>query len=105
MAPKFPTIIEESGSREPYRAKWWRQNIARLTALELADATGYSLQVIYLMERGITSEGKLVRPWAWRRYKMACGGVEYRLLHGHDFDWRLGADAPAGMPRADAQVP
>ena len=103
VAPKFPTIIEESGSREPYRAKWWRLNIARMTALELADATGYSLQVIYLMERGITSEGKLIRPWAWRRYKMACGGVEYRLLHGQDFDWRMEAvSRPGPDPRVES---
>jgi hypothetical protein len=86
--PKYPTIMEESASREPFRAKWWRTNIAQMTPQEIADLTGYSLQVIYLMERGITSEGKLVKPWAWRRYKMACAGVEYRLLNGHDFNWQ-----------------
>ena len=84
---RLPTIIEESASREPFRAKWWRTNVVKLSPNELAALTGYSLQVIYLMERGITSQGRLVKPWAWRRYKMACAGVEYRMLHGQDFNW------------------
>jgi hypothetical protein len=29
--PKYPTIMEESASREPFRAKWWRTNIAQMT--------------------------------------------------------------------------
>lgn len=87
MKPKLPTIIEENESREPAQAKWWRINVARLTVQELADLTGYSTLAIYLMERGITSSGSLVKPWAWRRYKMACAGVEHQLLNGFSFEW------------------
>src|SRR5260370_41491351 len=88
MKPKLPTIIEENESREPAQAKWWRINIARLTVAELADLTGYSTLAIYLMERGVTSSGTLIKPWPWRRYKVACAGVEQQLLHGLRFEWR-----------------
>jgi hypothetical protein len=38
--PRYPTIMEESHSREPFRAKWWRTNVAQMTPQELADLTG-----------------------------------------------------------------
>jgi len=94
MAAKLPTIIEESSSREPAQAKWWRINIAKLSPQELADLTGYSLQTVYLMERGINSSGQLVKPWAWRRYKMACAGAYYQILHGVEFDWMKAQGQP-----------
>jgi hypothetical protein len=83
----LPTIIEETNDREPFRAKWWRTNVVRLNAQELADLTGYTQQAIYLMERGINSQGRKVAPWVWRRYKMACAAVEYQLVHDRVFDW------------------
>jgi hypothetical protein len=97
MKPKFPTIIEESSSREPFKAKWWRTNVVKLRAMELAQLTGYSVPAIYLMERGISADGRLVRPWVWRRYKMACAGVEYQVLHGREFEWDY-------LERADARA-
>jgi hypothetical protein len=104
MKPRFPTIIEESGSREPFKARWWRTNVVKLRVMELAQLTGYSVPAVYLMERGITAEGRLVRPWAWRRYKMACAGVEYQLLHGREFEWDYLERADAGERRARANA-
>lgn len=79
--PKMPTIIEETHTsrQEAARAVWWRNNRAKMDVQQLADITGYSPQSIYLMEKGITSTGAPVKPWAWQRYKMCCAGVELYL--------------------------
>lgn len=84
---KIPTIIEEDSSRENFRAQWWRRNVVKLTVPELAELIGYTAQVIYLMERGINSTGLRVRPWAWRRYKLACAAVHTQIMTDAKFDW------------------
>jgi hypothetical protein len=94
-APKLPTIMEQPSAkvREAARAQWWRINVAKMDVQQLADITGYSTQAIYYMERGISSNGAAVKPWAWQRYKMTCAGVEAYLMQMRrgetpvHFDW------------------
>lgn len=84
---KLPTIIDESRDREAFRAKHWRTNVMRISKAELAALIGYTEQAVYLMERGINSQGMPVRDWVWTRYKMACAGAEYARFSGKPFDW------------------
>lgn len=76
--PSLPTVQEEThaSKREGARASWWRINRAKMTVAELSHATGYSQPAIYLLERGLNSNGSPVSPWTMQRYKMACAGVE-----------------------------
>ena len=86
--PAMPSIIEESHDNEHYRAQWWRVNVVKLTVQELADLTGYSTQAIYFMERGIASDGSLVKSWVKKRYRMACAGVQAQVDQGRPFEWQ-----------------
>ncbi len=91
--PKYLPIVEEHRDMkaEAARAVHWR-TARHLDVQQLADLTGYSTQAIYLMEKGNTSTGAPVKPWAWQRYKMACAGVELYLQgcaagEARLFDW------------------
>lgn len=94
---KLPTIREEPRDNECYRAQWWRKNIMRLKRDQLASLTGYTVQTISLMERGIASSGALTSEWVWRRYKLTCHGIHAQLRGwppGVEFDWAMpGKDA------------
>ena len=79
------TIFEEPAGQttEAAKARWWRERIMRITREELATRTGYSVDAIDCFERGHNSDGKLLRPKAWKRYRIACGFV----AQGKHFDW------------------
>lgn len=81
---------------EHIKAKKWRERL-RLTVADLAKATGYSIESIYLFEKGFTydargaTKGGEVRTRdinasAWQRYRMACAGVA-SALRGKKFGW------------------
>jgi hypothetical protein len=79
------TIFEEPAGQttEAAKARWWRERIMQITREELASRTGYSVDAIDCFERGYNSDGKLLRPKAWKRYRMACGAV----ASAKHFDW------------------
>lgn len=80
------------------RAHLWRTS-RKLTVAELSVLTGYSIEAVYAMERGITplryatagkphkGKAKPVEEWVWLRYKNACRGVEHQLRTGKEWDW------------------
>lgn len=70
---------------EGERARDWRLR-HNLSQTELAELTGWTRNSIYLMERGINSLDKPISPWVWRRFYMACAGVEAKL-RGQEFNW------------------
>ena len=68
------------------QAKAWRQ--ARgLAVAELAELTGYSIETIYVFERGRQPGGAKIKEWAWQRFKQACAGVDWQLRTGKEFGW------------------
>ena len=82
---------------EPSQARRWRE-AASLSVAELADRTGYSIEAIYLFERGVTPErnyknanyrktDRTIKPHVWLRYKRACEGVNAELTLQQKFDW------------------
>lgn len=72
------------------KAADWRKR-HNLSIDELADLTGYSREAIYLMERDVSRrDGKKparVKDWVWKRWQMACAGVEAQLVANKEFDW------------------
>lgn len=71
---------------EPQKAKTWRER-NRLSVAALAELTGYSIETIYLMERGISPSRGKIQPWVWMRYRRACQGVDATLRTGREFNW------------------
>lgn len=80
---------------EHLKAKKWRERHG-LTVPDLAKVTGYSIESIYLFEkgfrydeRGATRAGELrvvkINNNAWQRYRMACAGVA--ALGKRKFGW------------------
>lgn len=81
---------------EHLKAKRWREK-TKLSVAELAEKAGYSIEAVYLFEKGFTydargKDGKdkiRTKPHddrAWRRYRMACAGVAAEL-GGQRFRW------------------
>lgn len=78
------------------RAKAWRKKHG-LTVEQLSERAGYSIESIYLFEKGHTYAGrtpkdrikkKRIDEGAQRRYRMACAGVQFELLnHPRKFNW------------------
>lgn len=82
------------------RARDWRIR-NEMSPQQLADAIGYSPEVVYSHERlsGFDIEGagrprhravKLPKEWAWLRYKRACGDLDAELngrKKGRTFSW------------------
>lgn len=77
------------------KAEHWREEKG-WSRQQLAEAIGYSALAIYWFERGETpparnmktgSESREIKPWVWRRYKMACAGLEAELKRKKEFDW------------------
>jgi hypothetical protein len=64
---------------EAHRARTWREAM-KLSRDELSVLNGYSIESIYLFERGTTAGGKPHAPDVWKRYKLACMAVRF-LLH------------------------
>ena len=77
------------------KAKTWRKKHG-LSREQLSELIGYSPETIWWMERGETCQGRdkggkqIVKPvaeWVWRRYQLACAGLENELKTGRSFKW------------------
>lgn len=68
------------------KAKAWRL-AHNLTAAALSEKTGYSIEAIYWFESGVTPRREAPKPWVWRRYRMACAGVQAEMGQQKEFDW------------------
>lgn len=68
------------------KARRWRVERG-LSVEDLSRMSGWSIEAIYLFERGVTPKGEPVSDWAWRRYEMACAGIDAHLRSGIKFDW------------------
>lgn len=79
------------------KARAWRL-AHNLTPEELSQLIGYSKESIFWMEKGLTPErthknsrfkpdDRAIKPWVWRRYMMACAGIDAELRTGKVFDW------------------
>ena len=85
---------------EAIKARDWRLR-NELTPAQLADAIGFSIEVVYRHERlgGFEHKGagrprvheeKAPKPWAWLHYKRACGDLDAELngrKKGATFQW------------------
>jgi len=81
---------------EHEKAKAWREK-AGLTLAQLAELTGYAEISLRWFEKGQTPPLRLAKsgrehdrsisPYVWRRYRMACAGVDALLRSGREFDW------------------
>ena len=81
---------------EHEKAKAWREK-AGLTLAQLAELTGYSPVTLRWFEKGMTppqrlaksglSQDRTIAEWVWRRYRMACAGVDRLLRTGKEFNW------------------
>jgi hypothetical protein len=67
-------------------ARAWRDKCG-LSAQDLADFTGYSLEAIYQFERGKRSDGTEHSEWAWQRYQLCCAAIEQQMKTGKVFAW------------------
>lgn len=83
------------------KARAWRLAHA-LSPKDLAALIGYSVESIFWMEKGMTPErthanskfkqgDRAIKPWVWRRYQLACAGIDAELRSGKAFDWELKA--------------
>lgn len=68
------------------RARAWREK-AGLTAQDLADHTGYSLEAVYQFERGRRADGSDHSEWTWQRFRLCCAAVDTQLKTGRTFEW------------------
>lgn len=73
------------------KAKAWRLKL-ELNPTQLSEALGYSIESIYLNERGAVPKGRKhqIQPWTWLRYKRACGDLDAELngrKKGRVFEW------------------
>jgi transcriptional regulator with XRE-family HTH domain len=71
---------------EQDRARKWRESL-ELTQRELGDSLGWTREAICMFECNITSSGLEVSDWAWKRYKMACAGLDAQLKGDKKFNW------------------
>ncbi len=76
------------------KAKAWREKLG-LTVEQLSDRVGYSIESIYLFEKGYTYAGRTPKKGSirkvpltesvWKRYRLACAAVAADL---DKFNWR-----------------
>src|SRR5678815_3603187 len=69
---------------EAYRAKWWRQQVVKLSIEALADRIGYSASTIARFENSHAMTIGQYDPRAWQKYRMACAAVHAGI---QTFDW------------------
>lgn len=60
---------------EHLKAKAWRL-ANQWTMDDLAELTGFSKSAIMWFERGQSSDGSTVDPFAWHRYRRVCHSVD-----------------------------
>lgn len=89
-------------------ARIWRETIqwrdhkgepqTGMSQRELADRAGWSQSTVFWMEKGTGAprrgkDGRQIAtkldPWAWRRYKYTCAGLDAELRSGNKFDWKV----------------
>lgn len=79
-------MTDQPGKDEPehVRARYWRENIARMSRPALAEAIGYSVSTIGDMEAGMNRiTKKPIDPLAMKRYRLLCASVGLDI----EFDW------------------
>jgi len=91
MQQKKRRSLNLTQSPEATKAVAWRQRHG-MTPEQLAELTGYSMQTIYWMERGWAApktgeDPQPIKPWVWKRYKMACLGAAAQLHARQEWDW------------------
>lgn len=77
---------------EHIKAKRWRER-RELTVEEVAEKTGFSVRAVYKFESGVSygvsglkKDAQPIPDESWRRYRMACAGVQAEL-GGWKFNW------------------
>lgn len=81
---KQPMEPPSHDAPEHIKARYWRDEIVKMTKGEVAELTGFSVSTITDMEAGHNrTTKKTIDPDAMRRYRMACAAVTL----GVQFDW------------------
>ena len=71
------------------KAKEWRKS-NRLSREALSQLTAYSAMAIYWFEQDKTPSSRgPIKPNVWRRYQMACAGVQQLLAGYREFNWKM----------------
>lgn len=69
---------------EHVRARYWRENIAKMSRPQLAEAIGYSVSSIADIEAGMNRTTRQpIDPLTMKRYRLLCAGVGLDI----EFDW------------------
>lgn len=76
---------------EHKKARAWRQSL-NLTQKELGEQLGYSVEAINWFEKGLTPprlglSDRKIKPWIWRRYKLACSGLAIERKRKKEWRW------------------
>lgn len=66
-------------SPDHVKARWWRENVVKMSRPALGNALGYTSTAIYNIENNIRTNDK-----SMQRYKMACAG----LVSNPKFYWK-----------------
>jgi DNA-binding XRE family transcriptional regulator len=89
------TSGENTEVQEHQKLKAWREKLG-LDHEELGQLIGYSRETVYWMERGETpprrykgapKHDRVIDPWVWQRFKMACAGLAAQYRSGRKFNW------------------
>jgi len=76
---------------EHEQARQWRQSLS-LTQKELGARLGYSYEAISWFEKGMVppnrsgSQDRKIKTHIWKRYKLACSGLDMEIAEGK-WDW------------------
>lgn len=69
---------------EHVRARYWREQVVKMSRPALAEAIGYSVSTIGDMEAGMNRiTKKPIEPAAMKRYRLLCAAVGLDI----EFDW------------------
>lgn len=85
------TPIKKTSSKKPdakvsegVKARWWRENIMRMSRKDISDLTGYSTVHIGNIEGDWNSSTKgPPPPRAYQQYRVACAAISAGVV----FDW------------------
>ena len=96
------TPAPDPSAPEHERARWWRENIVKLSRRELAERIGVSESTITNFELGHVREtGKPIDENAMLRYRLACAAITL----GVEFDWLTCALEPRTPVRISVEGP
>lgn len=70
------------------KAQLWRK--ARgFSVKQLSELTGYSIESVYIFERGANPDGSDISDFVWQRYKTCCAGIDAQIRSGIVFQWEV----------------